>query len=194
MTVVLLVVMGAVLIGYARGGSLATLSHLSLPGWPLVFLALAAQGLGALVAATSSLAPRAAYVAGLLVSAVLVTAFMVRNRHLRGVPLIAAGFVLNAAVVAANGAMPVSLWAARHAGIETAGLVAGTDVRHEVATDATRLRLLADVIPVPTPVDRARSVVSAGDVVLAAGIGVLVTNAMVRPGVGRRAQRLAAGT
>ena len=190
MTLVLLVVVGAVAAGYARGGSLTRLSHLSLPGWPLVFLALAAQAAGGVAAATAVLPAAPAYVAGLILSAVLVTLFMVRNRHLRGVPLIAAGFVMNAAVVVANGAMPVSLWAARQAGIDPAVVAHGSDPRHEVAGPATRLPVLADVIPAPVPVDRLRSVVSAGDVVLSAGIGVLVANAMVRPGVGRRARRL----
>jgi hypothetical protein len=188
-TVVLLVVVVAVALGYARGGSLTRLSHLQLPGWPLVFAGLAVQAAGALVARSGALPGRPTYVSALAVSAVLVTAFMARNRHLRGVVLIATGFVLNAVVVASNGAMPVSLWAAQRAGIDVLSVAQSGDPRHEVATSRTRLRPLADVVPVPLPVDRARSVVSPGDVVLAAGIGVLVTNAMVRPGVGRRRAR-----
>lgn len=193
MTVVLIVVVAAIALGYARGGSLTRLSNLQLPAWPLVFAALAVQALAGAAAASGVLPARPTYTGGLLVSALLVTAFMVRNRHLRGVPLIAAGFVLNAVVVTANGAMPVSLWAAQRAGLDPVAVALERDPRHEAATSRTRLRSLADVIPVPLPVDRARSVVSIGDLVLAAGIGVLVANAMVRPGVGRRARRIAAG-
>ena len=183
MAVVVLVVLGALVGGFLRGGSLARLATLTLPGWPLVVVALAIQVIGGFVAVTG---PRSAYPVTLLVSAVLVTVFVLRNRDVSGMPLVALGFALNAVVVLANGAMPVSAWAAARAGIPV-GAVARDGARHEPADERTRLRPLGDVIPAPMPVDRLSSVLSPGDVVLAAGLGTLVLGAMV-PAPGRRRQ------
>ncbi|HVF19875.1 MAG TPA: DUF5317 family protein [Mycobacteriales bacterium] len=182
MPVVVLVLLGALLGGWLRGGSLGRLATLSLPGWPLVVGALAVQLVGGLVAGADG---RPAYPVALVLSAVLVTAFVVRNRSVRGMRLVALGFVLNAVVVVANGAMPVSSWAAARAGISADAAIRGG--RHEVAGPGTRLRPLGDVIPAPMPIARLSSVLSPGDVVLAAGLGVLVLAAMVPP-PGRRRQ------
>lgn len=190
-TIVLFVVIASIGIGYLRGGSLTRLSQLELPGWLLVFLALGVQALGAFAGLIGLPRPQAFYVGGLVVSAVLITGFVVRNRHLRGMPLIAAGFLLNAVAVTANGAMPVSTWAADRVGIDLAPLARGDDAKHEIADRRTRLRPITDVIPAPLPLPSGSNVVSVGDVVLAAGIGVLVTNAMIRPGVGRLSRQLA---
>lgn len=183
MAVVVLVVLGALVGGRLRGGTLTQLAALSLPGWPLVVAALAVQLVGGLVAGAGG---RSTYPASLVVSAVLVTVFVVRNRAVRGMRLVALGFVLNAVVVAANGAMPVSSWAAARAGISV-GSVANGSGRHEAAGSGTRLRPLGDVIPAPMPAARLSSVLSPGDVVLAAGLGALVLGAMLPP-PGRRRQ------
>ncbi len=190
-TIVLLVVLASIGIGYARGGSLTRLSALDLPGWPLVFLALGVQALGAFAGVLGLAHPQTLFVTGLVLSALLITVFVVRNRHLRGMPLIAAGFLLNALAVSANGAMPVSQWAADRVGIDLSALTRGEDAKHEIADRRTTLRPITDVIPAPLPLPRGSNIVSAGDVVLAAGIGVLVTNAMIRPGVGRRSRQAA---
>ena len=176
MTVILVVILVACAIGLARGGSFENLSRLHLVSSPLVFVALGVQAVGAFSGNA------ALYVGGMVASALLVTVFVVRNRTLPGIALVAFGFLLNALVVAANGAMPVEQDAADRAGISTVGLYRGTDAKHELADGDTVLRPLADVIavPLPGPLRRGSNVVSAGDVVLAAGIGVLVVNAMLR--------------
>jgi hypothetical protein len=178
-TVVLLVLVGALVGGWLRGGSLYALSRLSLQWWPLVFLALGVQALGAFADPLGLPEPQVWYVIGMVSSALLISVFVVRNRALVGVPLIAAGFLLNAVVIAANGAMPVSEEAADRAGVGITALITGDDAKHELLTDDTRLHLLADVIPVPLPTERGSNVLSFGDVVLAAGIGVLVLNGML---------------
>lgn len=176
----LLVIAGAIVAGYVRGGSLHRLARVSLPGWPLVVAALVIQALGAFAVVFGVRNPHAWYVAGMVTSAVLVAVFVARNRELPGMPLIALGFVLNAIVVAANGAMPVSTEAAQRAGITLAAVHSGTDAKHELLDDDTRFAFLADIIPVPLPFAPIGSnVLSPGDVVLAAGIGVLVTNGML---------------
>ncbi len=182
MTVILVVIAVACVIGLARGGSWQHLSQLDLRSWPLVFVAVLLQAVGAF--AGSSLL----YVVGMVSSAALVVVFVARNAALPGIPLVGIGFLLNALVVVANGAMPVSQEAADRVGLSTAGLYEGSDAKHEIADERTRLEPLADIIPVPLPrpLHRASNVISVGDVVLAAGIGVLVTNGML--GTRRRRQ------
>lgn len=176
MTVILMVIAVAIVVGLARGGTLHNLAQLHLGSRHLVFVALAVQAVGAFAGVS------ALYVLGMVASALLVTVFVARNRALPGMPLIALGFLLNALVVVANGAMPVEQRAADRAGISTVGLYRNTDAKHELADDDTLLRPLADVIavPLPKPLRRGSNVVSVGDIVLAAGIGVLVVNAMLR--------------
>lgn len=175
MTVILVVIVVGCLVGLARGGSLHNLAQLHLVAWPLVFVAVAAQALGAFSGSS------ALYVLGMVASALLVTAFVALNRDRRGMPLVALGFLLNGIVVAFNGAMPVDQAAADRVGVSIVALYRNADAKHELADADTVLRPLADVIPVPLPppLDFGSNVVSAGDVVLAAGIGVLVVNGML---------------
>ena len=167
----LFVLVVAVVVGLLVGGRFGQLGHLPLRhGW-LVLVAVAAQAGGAF--AGGSLYPL-----GLVVSAVLVAGFLVGNRGIAGTGLIALGLLTNALVVGLNGAMPVSEHASGKAGITTQDLIAGTDPRHELATSATRLRELGDVIPVLLPVHP--EVVSPGDVLVAAGLAQLVVLGMRR--------------
>ncbi|HEV2890676.1 MAG TPA: DUF5317 domain-containing protein [Frankiaceae bacterium] len=181
MTVILVVIVVALAVGVVRGGTMANLAQLDLASWPLVFVALLVQAVGAFAATIGMPAASTWYVVGMVGSAALVTVFVARNRALPGMVLVALGFVLNALVVAANGAMPVSQEAADRIGLSTVGLYRNVDAKHELADSSTRLRPLADVIPVPLPgpLRWGSNVVSAGDVVLAAGIGVLVVNGML---------------
>jgi hypothetical protein len=90
-------------------------------------------------------------------------AFAVANRHLPGFLLVAVGISLNALVIAANGAMPVSVGAAEQ--VASTQVVGG--VKHEPMTDDTHLALLADRVPVGP----SSQVWSIGDFILVAGIG-----------------------
>jgi hypothetical protein len=179
-SLVLVVLAVALAAGWARGGSLDRLGALPLRSRRLVVGSLAAQLVGTVVGGPF-------YPLGLAVSAALVVAFLARNRGIRGTGLVALGLVANAAVVGANGAMPVSLEAAGRAGIGTQDLLARSDPRHEPADRATRLPELGDVVPVPLPLRP--EVVSAGDVLVAAGLGQLVALGMVGAGATDRAPR-----
>lgn len=130
--------------------------------------------------ATSTLAPgsSAARLAALVATTVLVGLFVYANRRVAGTPLIGLGLLLNVVVVGANGAMPVSVDAARAAGLSRAELGLARDALREPAGDATRLGALGDVIPVALPW-RAQ-VVSAGDVLVASGVGLLIVTARGR--------------
>ena len=161
----------AVVLGYATGGSLDRLGSLPLGSRRLVWAALAAQLVGALVGGPL-------YPVGLAVSAVLVGGFLLRNRGIRGTGLVALGLLSNAVVVGLNGAMPVSVVAAGKAGTTTQHILAGDDPRHEIAGPRTRLRPLGDVVPERSP--RWPEVVSPGDILIAAGLGQLVLIGMRR--------------
>lgn len=166
--VVLLVAMA---IGYIAHGSLRQLGQLRFRSSWLVLAALVAQ----LVA---GVAAGPAYQWGLGLSVLLIGAFLTRNRGVRGMGLVALGLLLNAVVVGANGAMPVSADASGRAGLSTQRLLAGTDPRHQLAGPDTQLRWLGDVIPVLLPLHP--QVISVGDLLVAAGLGQLIVVAMTR--------------
>jgi hypothetical protein len=130
---------------------------------------------------TASLAPGSAVlrVVVLAVTILLVGLFLGANLELPGVPLVAAGLLLNVVVIIANGAMPVSTAAAARAGIDTGAVHLTDDPLREPLGDGTRLAVLADRIPVPAP--GWAQVVSVGDVLAAAGIGLLLLAGSVPP-------------
>lgn len=179
MGLVVAVLVGALAVGWAIGGSLSRLAAVSLHRRRLVVAAVAAQVLGVVLVATVG-GGGTAYAATLATSAALVLGFVVANRRLPGMPLVAAGLLLNAAVVAANGAMPVSLDAAARAGVDIRPIALGDDPRHAIAGARTRWDALGDVVPVPLPVHP--EVVSVGDVLLAAGLAQLIVAGMRRSG------------
>ena len=125
-------------------------------------------------AGTAVLAPGSAFlrVVALLLTVLLVGLFLAGNLGLPGVPLVAAGLLLNVVVIVANGAMPVSTVAAAEAGVGREALALGDDPLREELHGGTRLGLLGDRVPVPAP--GWAQVVSAGDVLVAAGVGLLL--------------------
>lgn len=176
MSLVLLALTGAVAVGALLGGTLSRLGRLRLRRLPLVAGALVAQLLGAVLAPPLG---RGAWVAGLALSAVLAAGFVAANLRAPGLPLVAGGLLLNALVVGANGAMPVSPTAAARAGVGLGPVLVGQDLRHEVTEPGTRLRLLGDVVPFPLP--GLPQVLSPGDVLVAAGVAQLVVAGMLQP-------------
>ena len=173
----LVVLLGALVVGWLAGGTLARLGDLTLHEARLVVVALLLQVAGGLVGG-------AAYPLGLAVSAGLVLVFLARNRGVRGTGLVGLGLLANALVVGANGAMPVSGDASGRARLSTQAILAGEDPRHELQDDATRLPWLGDVVPVLLP--GRPEVVSPGDVLVAAGLAQLVVVGM---GATRRSPR-----
>ncbi|MFA9445087.1 DUF5317 domain-containing protein [Egicoccus sp. AB-alg6-2] len=172
MPFVLLVVLVAVAISAVRGGRLRDVAEAPLHhGW-LLALGVALQVGVDVAAARDVLVPGAWWTyALLLLSQLLVVGWVVANRHLPGLVLVAAGLAANALVMAANGAMPVSPEAIAALGIEGAEVPPG---KHMLLDADTRLPWLADIIPVP-PI---RSIISVGDLVLAAGL-VPLTHALM---------------
>lgn len=172
----------ALVVGWLRGGRLGNLAHVTLRSSWMVLAGFAAQLLLAWLTARAD----PAGVAGLpllVLSQVLLLGFLWRNRLLTGMPLVLAGFLLNAVVIIANGAMPVAPAALEAVSGRPAALVPG---KHQLLGADDALPWLADVLPIPL----LRTVVSVGDVVLAAGVGVLVVDLMRHrpPGTRRRSR------
>ncbi|MEV8375790.1 DUF5317 domain-containing protein [Kribbella sp. NPDC056861] len=161
MLLVLLVMFLAAVAALLTGGHLTDLADNTLAG--LHWLAAAATG-----QVLGSLTGGIAYPVGLIGSALCIGVFLRLNLRRPGVALLALGFACNALVVALNGAMPVSLATLARAGIT--GFA--EDPRHELADATTRLPWLGDVVPVALP--GLGQAVSPGDVLIAAGAGLLL--------------------
>jgi hypothetical protein len=136
----------------------------------LVVAAVAVQVVGAVLADHTG--GSWCYSAGLAASAACALAFCLANLRVAGIPLVALGLVLNAVVVARNGAMPVSIFSAHRAGVSIISIATGNDPRHTIAGIGSVWRSLGDVIPLPLPA--VPEVVSPGDVLVAAGLGEFI--------------------
>jgi hypothetical protein len=165
-----LIVVLAILAAVLTGGRWHPFTHelLRAPGY--VVVAVLAQVLGAVLADHSS--ADWVYPTGLVVSAISALIFCIANLRVAGVALVALGLVLNAVVVARNGAMPVSIAAASRAGVSTLTIATGEDPRHEIAGRGSVWRGLGDVIPVPMPARP--EVISPGDLLVAAGLAQFI--------------------
>jgi hypothetical protein len=162
-----------VAIGWAAGGRLAGVTGAGIRWSPLALTALLAQVL------ISAAGRSPVTVVALIATFAVLACFALRNRHQPGFPLVLAGLLMNLAVIVANGAMPVSGRALELAGIPEAraGLLAAPTAKHRMTRPGDRLVPLADVVPVPVPPGE---VVSAGDVVVDAGIVWFLAGAMRR--------------
>jgi hypothetical protein len=180
----LLALLVGVVVGFIRRGSFSNLGRTHLRGVPLVFAGVALQ-----IASTVSERADVSWLPlGLVLASFALTfGFAAFNARLPGMTLIALGALMNFVVIAANGGMPVSLHALDRAGLgnpfDSGGVTKGA---HHVLGDDDILTFLADVIPIRVTAN----VVSAGDIVIWAGLLLLIQQLMVgRPGKRRRGAR-----
>jgi hypothetical protein len=174
MLLIALVLVLGVVLGYVAGGRLRNLEHLRLRWWWLAPLGLLMQ-LAPLP--LHGHAEKQVSVALLIASYPVLLAFAARNIRLPGMPLIFVGLFMNLLVIAVNDGMPVT----RHA-LEASGqggllqdLIHKGGAKHHLARPGDVLLPLADVIPVGGPIQQ---VVSAGDLVVYAGMVWLVAGVM----------------
>jgi hypothetical protein len=162
------VVLVSIGLGYAVGGRLSGFERFRLRWWFLAFIGLALQ-----------LAPVPEDVATgcLIASYVLLLLFVAANLRAPGVWLILIGLLLNLAVIAANGGMPVSRSALVRSGQAStlAELENGAGSKHHLETGQDVLTPLADVIAIGSPVNQVASV---GDVLVYAGLLWLIVGVM----------------
>jgi hypothetical protein len=182
---VLVIALGA-LIGWALGGRLHRIT--SAP------VRLAWAAVAGLALQWAPLPGRLAMWA-LYASFALLVIFAAANLRRSGFALVLLGIGLNLAVITANDGMPVSARAIEVSGqASTLGEIAadGDGVKHHLAGDGTRLVWLGDVIGVPRPIGQ---VISAGDIVVAAGMAWFIVAGMLgRPQGRRRRPRAAAAS
>jgi hypothetical protein len=182
MLILPLAVLVGLLAGWAMGGSLNALPDVRLRRAPLVVGAIATQ-------LALELPGVRGWPSGLRFAIVLATYLVVgwwlfENARSSsggtrlGFDVVGGGWTLNVLVIALNGGMPVSDAALDSAGIPpSTSVIHGHLAKHIPIDHGTVLRALGDVIPLSW----FRSVVSPGDIVMAAGIGILVAAAMRRP-------------
>jgi Family of unknown function (DUF5317) len=180
--VVLVLVVAVLALAVALLAGRRDLARVRLRAVRLLVAAAVVQVFTSTVAPTSGIGRTAA----LVLTTLLVGLFVYGNRRVAGTPLIGLGLLLNVLVIGANAAMPVSFDAAHRAGLSGADLGLDDDVLREPMTESTRLSWLGDVVPVALP--WRPQVVSAGDVLVAAGVGLLLVTARVAQ-TPRRAER-----
>ena len=163
MVVVALILALAIATGVIAGGSFRSLERIRIHWWGVAFVALALQVLP-IHGGTEDRIGLAA--ASLVASYVLLLAVVGVNRRVPGAAFMAAGLLMNLAVVALNGGMPVSRDAVRASGAEGT-IVIEQGTKHHLMSDADVLQPLADVIPLPEPFG---VVLSFGDVLLYGGL------------------------
>jgi hypothetical protein len=175
--------LGGVLAGYALGGRLRQLVRTRLRAVWLLWLAAAMQLVQFEFGPARIRIESALGISLLIPIFALAGAWLLINLVRRppamqvAVALILLGGGLNAAAIAANGRMPYAESALVAADVTASQRARGERSPKHVAADAaTRLAWLGDVIPV-RPL---RKVISAGDIVLLAGVGALVAAAMRR--------------
>lgn len=170
-----------IVIGFVRGGSLRTLGDAYLRAVPVVFAGVVLQ-VGSTLADRGEL--RWVSFGLVLASFACVFAFAAINWRLPGMTLIAIGALCNFLVISANGGMPVSLDALERAGLGNPFEDPGTTLKgaHHALTDSSRLRFLADVIPITVTAN----VASVGDIIIWAGLLLLIQQLMVGPRGKRR--------
>jgi hypothetical protein len=148
------------------GGRLSALSELDLRA---VWAAIGAAVIQVLIVTVLPGGSHGLHVALHVGSYALVALFLVANRHVTGIPLIALGAALNVIVIAANGGvMP-----AASAALRIAGIGQSEDFANSAALDHPRLLPLGDVIPVPGPWPIG-NVLSVGDLLIFAGALILL--------------------
>ena len=186
MLVLVLILVGGVLAGYAFGGRLRHLSNARVRWWWLAPIALGIQAIPA--PALPGTQGDLLGVGLLLGSFGLLLVLAAANLRQPGFALILVGVALNLVVIGANRGMPVEASALRKAGAaESVEELRDAEGKHHLATEDDVLLPLADVIPVPG----LRLVLSAGDVAAYVGAAIFVAFAMRRPARRGRAPRRA---
>jgi hypothetical protein len=161
------------LAGFLLGGRLQHMSNLTIRWSGLAVIGFALQfvsGPGAVVPLTC-----------LYASFVLLIVFALKNMRVAGFPVVLVGILLNFAVIGLNHGMPVSGHAlvASDQGRFLYDLTHDPYPKHHLATSEDTLRILGDVIPLPSPIAQA---VSIGDVFTYGGVAIVIVAAMRTPG------------
>lgn len=162
----------ALVLSLLTGGSLRNLEHERLRGETLLLVLLPLQIVWPRLADVAGLGCTISLIVWLLMMVLLVVVLVLNVSHRWVLGVAALGIALNVVVISLNGAMPVSLQSVSEIGAPRAEALVSLDADclHGVLDDGTRVPALADVIAIPGP-QWQRGVVSAGDLLLAIGLG-----------------------
>lgn len=160
------------LIGLFRGGSIKGLAKIPFKNLELIFLSFIIRYLPLILRGSIlELAIRFNWLI-VTISYMLLLYALTKNIHINAVGLVTLGVFLNFLVISANGwKMPVSLWAVDVTNLDSLKVLLFDSeyLYHKAIDSTTRLKFLADVIPMPPPYPKPR-VFSIGD--LAMGLGL----------------------
>lgn len=168
----------ALIFGKLRGGKLYNLTNLYIKKWYLLALSFSIQILSLLLAAKANgqigdyIIRNFPYI-HLLVYLLFITS-LAFNWSENGFRIALLGSMLNFLPILLNGGkMPVSINALRFANLYTklSLLDEGRILSHSLVDGSTKLTLLCDIIPLPSPLS---SVISLGDILISAGIFYLI--------------------
>lgn len=159
-------------IGFAIGGDFASIGNVHIRGGTWMIALFVVQGFAR--GRLADFLPDAGRLAIVvwLISSSAILALLVLNRAIDGLPIAALGLGFNAAVVLANGAMPV-------AGVSSNSSSIVLPPMYEPIDATTRLAWLADIVTLR--LWNAHYLISAGDVLLALGAATFVVAAMCSP-------------
>jgi hypothetical protein len=173
MSPILFVLLAAIVVGFLLGGRPRHFEAVRMHWWALAFAGVALQS--APVPTIGSLDPHVIGAVMLVGSYIAMLTFLTVNRWVPAAGVMALGLLMNLAVVASNGGMPVSTRAIEMAGGSGEALAVNGSMKHHVMGPDDVLTFLGDVIPIPQPVG---VVLSIGDVLLYAGMAVFVIQVM----------------
>jgi hypothetical protein len=185
--ILIVAVMASVLVALLRGGKLALLGQLKIQSAWLIPLAFLMQVFVVFVPGgrTTGLSDPAAVLT--LISYMVLVVAVIINRRLPGMALIGMGLLVNFAVIAANGGfMPIESHVVELLGHGDRVQALEPGYRVYQAKDVilrredTRLWILSDILVIPPPFPLS-SALSLGDVMLIAGLFVLIQRTMVEP-------------
>jgi len=172
----ILTVFLGIIIGLAMKGRISNLAEIKIKKVWLIILAFLIQTIARILGAKGVHIPvESIIVIQLLVFLMMATCFWF-NRHYSGMLFIGIGYLMNTIVMAANGGkMPVSekVLAATNISHFIDNIKSGTDIKHVIMDNGTKLKFLADVIKVPGFLGSMMQVVSIGDLVILIGIFIL---------------------
>lgn len=173
-----IVIFASLAIAILRGGRLVNLGDIEMKAWWLLFLAFGLQ-IGTRYLPEGRWAETAG-LAMVLVSFGLLLVLVLANRSQPGMWIAGIGVLMNFAVIAINGGMPVLAGAAEVAsGFSVTEPDLSGSFKHVLLDDSSRLTFFADVIPLR--VAGIGEVISLGDIFLALGLGVFLEHELRRP-------------
>jgi len=183
------VILASVAVALLRGGRLKALADLPFRhGWLVIAAFALRAGLGWAPAAGIALSDAVVW-AVQAVSHLALLAAVVINRQVAGVPTLGLGILGNALAILSNGGrMPVSpeAVAAVSAEMGLEKLFEGGSYLHQPMAEAARLSFLADILPSPAWLP-GNHVYSIGDLLIMAGLFVMIQRLALRPPAARPA-------